>query len=89
MVKIGDGLDVMVKGLDTLSADEIKKRLRFLRDDELRLFSNTRDADFDEYDAIERAMDRNRQKQRVLVERLKEIQAGSPVSTQQLSQQEG
>jgi hypothetical protein len=85
-VKIGDGLDVMVRGLETLSADEIKKRLRFLRDDELRLFSNTRDADFDEYDAIERAMERNRQKQRALVERLRELQAVTPMAAQQVNE---
>lgn len=74
MTKIGDGTEIMVAGLDSLSADEIKKRLRFLADDELRMFSNTRDADFDEYDAIERAMERSRQKQRVLRDRLKALQ---------------
>jgi hypothetical protein len=72
-ITIGDGLEVFTAKLASLSADEIKRRLKFLAGDEMRLFAGTRDADFDELDAIDRAMERNRKVRDALRKRLNEI----------------
>jgi hypothetical protein len=74
-MRVSDGMGILVAKVGEMTEADIAKRLKFLADDELRLFAGTRDAGFDEYDAIERAMQRNRDLQKVLRDRLREIRS--------------
>lgn len=74
MVKVGDGLDLLLSGLNKMTKKDIQKRLNALAMDELNLFSQTRDADYVEQDAISRAMDRNYEVRKRLRQRLKELE---------------
>lgn len=75
MVTIGDDLTIMAAKISSLSLEDVNKRLRYMADADLSMLVDSRDSSFEEYDAIERRMERIRKIQALLRDRLRELQS--------------